>query len=72
MKITIETQGNKYTAEFSEGPTAEEVCEMLKGLLVQAQYHPQTVDEIFDHTMVQSWFTDSTHDGSHQIANQVI
>lgn len=72
MKITLETQGNTYAASFPEGSTAEEVCYVLKGLLVQAQFHPQTVDEIFDHTMVQSWFPDDEHQDMHQITNQTI
>lgn len=52
MKISLTTNNKIYTIEDELGFDAvgiDEAVEMFKGLLVSAGFHPQTVDEYFEH-----------------------
>jgi len=56
MKITFEPySGGTFTAE-TDAEHIGEVCEIIKGLLVQVGYHPTNVD---DYIQIDSqWFPD--------------
>jgi hypothetical protein len=48
MKITLETHGKKIHVETpGDDVDITEMISILKGLLVQAEFHPYTVDEVF-------------------------
>ena len=54
MKITIENfNGDVYVAT-SQAEDIDAVSQMIKGLLVQAGFHPTTVDDQFN--TPDSWF----------------
>lgn len=57
MKITIEPySGGTFTAQI-DAEHIEQICDIIKGLLVQVGYHPHNVDE-YIHTGGQ-WFPES-------------
>ena len=59
MKITLEPySGGTYTAH-SDAEEITQVATMIKGLLVQCGYHPETVDNLFNEHEVESWNTSS-------------
>jgi hypothetical protein len=48
MKITLEAHGKKIHVETSNDDVCiTEMISILKGLLVQADFHPCTVDDVF-------------------------
>lgn len=56
MKIQIELHGKTYTCESEhDGVDVYEVANMFKGLLVNAGFHPNSVEDIFDPDMVEPW-----------------
>ena len=58
MKITIEPySGGCFTAD-NDAEHISKVVTMFKGLLVQAGYHPQTVDDQFTEE-IETWFPES-------------
>ena len=58
MKITIElNSGDIYTAQ-NEVEQIHDIARMVKGLLVQVGYHPESVDQLFGED-VENWFVDS-------------
>ena len=60
MKITLEPySGGVYTAQ-NDAEHIEEIVTMFRGLLVNAGYHPSTVDEYFP--IEDEWFPNK--DGS--------
>lgn len=64
MKLQIEIHGKTYTCEAEhDGVDVYEAAEMFKGLLVNAGFHPSSVESIFDPNAVESWcLTDEKHD----------
>ena len=58
MRITIEPySGGTFTAE-NDAEHINKVVTMFKGLLVQAGYHPHTVDELFTEDL-ETWFPET-------------
>jgi len=56
MKIQIELHGKIYTCEAEhDGVDVYEAASMFKGLLVNAGFHPSSVEDIFDPDMVEPW-----------------
>ena len=51
MKLILEMHGNRYTVETEHDVDISEFATIIKGLLVQAQFHPCTVDQLFDQNM---------------------
>lgn len=45
MTITIEFYGNKFTAEISEESSMDEIMPIIRGLLITAGFHENTIDE---------------------------
>lgn len=81
MKLTLETHGNKYTVETErDDVNISEFASIIKGLLVQAQFHPCTVDQLFDQNLDDcAWnitseplTLDRFSDIDHEIASQTI
>lgn len=66
MKISIEINHTIYTAQTThpwETGHIDEVVQMLKGLLVSAGFHPNNVDDVFNHE--DKWFYErDNHDDS--------
>ena len=62
-KLTIESSGGTYTAEFA-ADCIDEVATNLKHLLVCCGYHPETVDQVFNTEC--RWYDDDTQ----QLASQ--
>ena len=70
MRITIKQifSGNEFVAT-SNDEDIESVVEVFKGLLVQAGYHPRTVDE---HVVTSNqWFDDEQEDQDQVAVSQV-
>ena len=56
MKIEIEINSEIYRWKSNfEDHNIYEIAEKFKGLLVSAGFHPDSVDEIFDETVIGSW-----------------
>ena len=47
LKITFEYDDREFTSSMADSSTIQEVGETLRGLLVSAGYHIDTVKEIF-------------------------
>ena len=47
LKITFEYEDREFSSSIPDGSTIQEVGEALKGLLVSAGYHIDTVNELF-------------------------
>ena len=60
MKLSLTLHGKTYSVESDEqfdGTQVSELVEQFKGLLVNAGYHPHSVDELFN-TEYQ-WFDEN-------------
>lgn len=58
ITISIKTNNSTYTADLNSGCCdIDEMITAYKGLLVQAGFHPHTVDGCFN-TTSGDWFTD--------------
>ena len=73
MKITIEQSGETFTWEDDSHPqdigfTVDQLAGKIKGLLVAAGYHPESVDRVIADEHDQRWFTDQ--DQSEQLLNE--
>ena len=56
MKIEIENKSGRYLWESQQDDyDIYTLAEHIKGLLVSAGYHPNSVDEIFDEYTVSRW-----------------
>jgi len=74
MKITLEAHGKKAHVETSNDDVCiTEMVSILKGLLVQADFHPCTVDDVFSSDFDEcSWNLDRTTLDEHNLTNQTI
>jgi hypothetical protein len=58
MKITIQSYGNEYSVQTKhDGISLAEMMDCFRGLLVQAGFHPESVDEQFTDCDIDAWFT---------------
>jgi hypothetical protein len=67
MKLSIVLHGKTYSVESDDqfdGQEVSELVEQFKGLLVNAGYHPESVDQYFN-TEYQ-WFTQEEIDENRQ------
>ena len=48
MKITIETNKMIHTTEVLYEPNMDQLVDVLKGLMVQTGFHPETVEDAFN------------------------
>jgi hypothetical protein len=45
MTITIEMYGKKFAAEISEESSMDDIIPIIRGLLITAGFHENTIDE---------------------------
>ena len=55
MILTLQLHDVTYTVAAPKDPDAQEMAQMFRGLLVQAGFHPITVEALFDVNAVDSW-----------------
>lgn len=72
MKLSLELHDTTYTVESKHDPDVEQMATMFRGLLVNAGFHPQSVEAMFDVNVVDSWnISTDTQLDEHLIANQL-
>lgn len=62
MKLSLTLHGKIYSVESDEvhdGSDVYELAQQFKGLLVNAGYHPCSVDSVFN--LDDQWFTEKEH-----------
>lgn len=55
MIITLQLHDTTYTVASPKDPDASDMALMFRGLLVQAGFHPVTVEALFDVNAVETW-----------------
>ena len=55
MILTLQLNDTTYTVASPKDPDAEEMATMFRGLLVQAGFHPVTVEALFDVNAIDTW-----------------
>ena len=75
MKLTLQSYDKQYTVETpGDDLDIVEMANTFKGLLVQAGFHPASVESIFaEDTGVDSWNLEiCSEPDPHELANQLI
>lgn len=75
MKLTLNSYENQYTIETTgDDLNIVEMANMFRGLLVQAGFHPASVESIFaEDSGVDNWNLEiASNPDPHEIANQLI
>lgn len=75
MRLTLEMNGTTHTVSTEhDDVNITQMVELMRGMLVQCGFHPNSVEAMFDHNAIDSWNLEIA-DGSidqHQLINQTI
>lgn len=74
MKLTLQIHNKTHTTECGDDVTLTDMCDTFRGMLVQAGFHPSSVEAMFDVTALDSWDigpNDSDVIDMHSLTNQI-
>ena len=74
MKLSLEMHDTTYTIESIADPDVEQMATMFRGLLVNAGFHPSSVEALFDVHAIDSWniSTEKCPVDEHELTNQIV